>query len=92
MSDARIYEQLESVTIASPGAWTDLVVDLSAYAGWKWSLFYHPNSIAWHVAFSTDAVGGRAGRALWATPEILTDLGSAAEYEKRRRTIRSAAP
>jgi len=92
VSDERIYEQLQSVIVASPGTWTDVAVDLSAYAGWKWSLFYHPDFVAWHVALSTDAVQGTPGRALWGTPEIVTDRRGAIEYEKRRRTTRNAAP
>jgi hypothetical protein len=55
-------------------------------------LFYHPDTIAWHLNLSTDAVQGVPGRALWGAPEIVTDRRSAVEYEKRRRTIRSAAP
>src|SRR5262245_54982089 len=42
VSDDRIYEHLKEV-ILTPGqrGWVDVGVDLSAYAGWKLSLFYH---------------------------------------------------
>ena len=44
VSDDRIYEQLASVVL-TPGVqtgWTDLRANLSAYAGWQWSIFYRP--------------------------------------------------
>jgi hypothetical protein len=91
VSDDRVYEKLVELTVSAPGSWTALDVDLGRYAGWKWSLFYHPDAIVWHLLLSTDAVDGSA-RGLWGGPEIVTDHDGAVEYEKRRRATRSAAP
>jgi hypothetical protein len=82
VSDDRIYEGLASTTVSSPAAWTDLQADLSAYAGWKWSLFYRPETRAWRVVLSTDAIGG-PGRAIWGVPSISTDTSGAREYARR---------
>jgi hypothetical protein len=96
VSDDRIYEELAGVTLDAGSRWTDLRADLSAYAGWKWSLFYRPERIAWRVVLSADAVAGVPGRAVWGTPEIVTDTAAAREYAIRRRTMiavtRNAAP
>jgi hypothetical protein len=50
VSDDRIYERLTDVVL-TPGqrGWVDVRTDLSAYAGWKWSLFYHPERMTWRV-------------------------------------------
>jgi hypothetical protein len=88
VSDDRIYEDLASTTISSAASWTDLATDLSAYAGWKWSLFYRPERRRWRVVLSTDAVAGIAGRALWGQPLISTDAASAREYAARRAEMR----
>jgi hypothetical protein len=86
VSDDRIYEGLASTTVSSPSAWTDLVADLSAYAGWKWSLFYRPDTRAWRVVLSTDAVTG-PGRAIWGAPSISTDTSGAREYASRLTAV-----
>ncbi|MGH9371214.1 MAG: hypothetical protein ACRD15_06755, partial [Vicinamibacterales bacterium] len=61
---------------------------LSAYAGFKWSLFYRPDRITWRVVLATDAVGSGSPRAIWGSPEIVTDHRSAREYVTRRRELR----
>jgi hypothetical protein len=84
VSDDRIYEDLASVTLAPRGAPADLRADLSAYAGWKWSVFYRPDRVRWRLVLSADAPGGTAGRAIWASPGITTDTSAAREYAARR--------
>jgi hypothetical protein len=87
VSDDRTYEQLAAATVAARDGWTDLTVDLSAYAGWKWSLFYRPDRIRWRVVLSADAVSGVPGRAVWGAPSIVTDADSAREYLARRARL-----
>ncbi len=80
VSDDRIYEQLASLEVRPADGWTRMSVDLSAYAGRKWSLFYRPDTITWHVVLSTDAVDGMSGSAVWGSPQVLTDRAGAIEY------------
>jgi hypothetical protein len=89
VSDDRIYERLTDVGL-SPGdrQWTEVQTDLSAYAGFKWSLFYHPDRVIWHLVLAADAIGGVATRAIWGSPEIVTDTESAKEYSVRRQRFR----
>lgn len=89
ISDDRVYEGLAQLILPpGPRRWTGLRVDLSAYAGWKWSLFYRPDRTTWHLVLATDAVEGGAGTVLWGAPEIVTDQGSAREYAIRRQELR----
>jgi hypothetical protein len=89
VSDQRIYEGVSELTLpAGTRTWVDLRADLSAYAGWKWSLFYRPDSITWRVVLAADAIGGSGGTLLWGAPEILTDTQSAREYAARRQRPR----
>lgn len=89
VSDNRIYERLTDIDLL-PGdrQWIAVRTDLSAYAGWKWSLFYHPERIVWHVVLAADAMGGAPTRAVWGSPEIVTDTGAAKEYSARRHRFR----
>ncbi len=87
VSDDRIYEQLASLLVQPARGWTQVSVDLSPYAGRKWSLFYRPDAITWHVVLSTDAVDGTAGSAIWGSPQVLTDRAGAIEYGARRRRL-----
>jgi len=86
VSDDRTYEQLFALVL-SPDArgWTDLRVDLSAYAGWKWSLFYRPDRIVWRLVLAADAIDTTPPTVLWGEPRIETDTSSAREYIARRR-------
>ncbi len=84
ISDHRTFEGLSEVTLNPGSGWTDLQADLSAYAGWKWSLFYRPDRVTWRLNLSADAVGGTPAVALWGRPEIVTDTQSAREYSTRR--------
>lgn len=86
VSDDRIYEQLTEIVLSPQDRqWVRVESDLSAYAGWKWSLFYHPDRISWHLVLAADAIGGVPARAVWGSPEIVTDSESAKEYAVRRR-------
>jgi hypothetical protein len=85
VSDDRIFEQLADVLL-TPGVqsgWTALSADLSAYAGWQWSLFYRPEERRWRLVLSTDAVSGVGGRGLWGAPGIDGDRSAAREHVAR---------
>jgi hypothetical protein len=88
VSDHRIYEGLTELVLTPNRSWTDLTVDLSAYAGWKWSLFYRPERIIWRLVLAADATDGVPATVLWGSPEIVTDTISAREYTARRQRLR----
>jgi hypothetical protein len=93
VSDARIYEALGDAAVTPGAPWTPVSVDLSAYAGWKPSLFYRPDRVAWRLVLSADAITGAPGTVAWGTPEIVASIRSAREYQTRRaRLTRSEAP
>ena len=89
VSDHRIYEGLTE-TILRPGerTWMDIRADLSAYAGWKWSLFYRPDRTTWRVVLAVDATASVPATVFWGMPEIVTDTTSAREYSARRQRLR----
>ena len=71
ISDDRRYEQLASIPLdgaAKPRVWQAVTVDLSAYSGWQWSLFYRPWERAWKIVFGADGEAG--GQIAWARPLI----------------------
>ena len=89
VSDDRIFEGLDAVTVTGDRqGWVELRTDLSAYAGFKWSLFYRPDRVTWRLVLATDAVGSAPARGIWGTPEIVTDSASAREYVVRRERLR----
>ena len=89
VSDLRIYEGLAEYTLTSnQSAWVDFGADLSAYAGFKVSLFYHPDSVLWRVVLAADVIGDGPVSAVWGSPEIVTDFGAAKEYAARRQQLR----
>lgn len=89
VSDARIYENLAELTLTSgTRTWQELRVDLSAYAGWKWSLFYRPEEVTWRVVLAADATDSVPATVLWGAPGISTDTVSAREYVARRQRMR----
>lgn len=89
VSDHRIYEGLTQLILAPGGrTWMDLRADLSAYAGWKWSLFYRPDRITWRIVLAADATDNVPATVLWGSPEIVTDTKSAREYAARRQRLR----
>jgi hypothetical protein len=85
VSDERLYEQLAEVLV-TPGShspWTDLHADLSAYAGWKWSVFYRPERRRWRLILNTDAPTGVPARGVWGAVAIESDRAAAREYVGR---------
>ena len=93
VSDARIYEQLANVDVQPGAGWTSLEADLSAYAGWKFSLFYQPEGEQWRLNLSVDALTDTAGTVAIGLPHIASSPSNAREYAARRaRLTRSAAP
>ncbi|MEO7192377.1 MAG: hypothetical protein ABI051_15095 [Vicinamibacterales bacterium] len=75
ISDGRTYEQLldRTVLAGDSPAWQAVELDLKRYAGWQWSLFYRPSSLAWEIvlnAYPTAPTSPDSLRALWATPQI----------------------
>lgn len=94
VSDTRVYESLAELDVAPGAAWSDITVDLSDYAGWKWSLFYRPERQAWRLNLSADAAGGAPATIAWGLPEIVAPAGDdALEYARRRaRPTRSGVP
>jgi hypothetical protein len=59
VSDPRTYEGLFSRRLeagsAADASWQPLDLDLSAYGGWQWSLFYRPWNTTWRINLSVDA-------------------------------------
>ena len=93
ISDARIYEALGGATLAPGAPWTPIDLDLSAYAGWKVSVFYRPDRVLWRLVLSADAMAGAPGTVAWGSPQIVASTPHALEFQKRRaRLTRSEAP
>ena len=93
VSDDRIYEPLAELTVEPGTAWTSLSADLSAYAGWKVSLFYRPDGLQWRLNLSIDAPAGIPGRIALGSPVIVASRANALEYAARRaRITRSGGP
>lgn len=84
VSDDRIYEGLAQAQVANRGAaWLPISADLSAYAGWKWSLFYRPESHPWRLVLSVDTNGVPA-RAAWGSPGVDTDRSGARDFTRKK--------
>jgi hypothetical protein len=73
IADKRSYEEIARVTVLPPSAgapfWQPIDVDLGAYRGWQWSLFYRPDATPWRFNFSVDAIPG-LGTVAWREPVI----------------------
>ena len=86
VSDDRIYEGLAHVILsASASGWTPVSVDLSRYAGRKWSLFYRPDSHDWRLVLSADAKGPAPPDVVWGQPAISTDAAGLRTFAQRAR-------
>jgi hypothetical protein len=83
VSDDRIYEAIARVVASSNAEWIPISADLSRYAGWKWSLFYRPESHPWRLVLSVDT-NGATTRALWGSPGIDTDRAAARDFARRK--------
>ena len=76
ISDNRVYEILYRRLVrpreaATDRGWIPVTVDLSGYAGWQWSLFYHPSRRLWRLIFSMDGQPSDAGDwPAWAVPAV----------------------
>ncbi|MGH9309315.1 MAG: hypothetical protein ACRD1U_08080 [Vicinamibacterales bacterium] len=84
VSDHRIYEALAHRIVHPANGWVEFHADLSAYAGFKWSLFYRPDRTIWRLVLATDPAAGGGAPGVWGSPEIVTDRRSAREYVARR--------
>ena len=74
VSGGRIYEQvyrrrMTPITVEADRTCVPITVDLSAWAGWQWSLFYRPSETAWGVVFSVDGTKS-SDTPLWVAPSI----------------------
>jgi hypothetical protein len=87
ISDSGTYEQLGEATLVPDAPWMPMTVDLSAFAGWKLSLFYRPDLVQWRFVLSADAAAGVPGTIVWGTPAIVAPAGSAREYAVRRARL-----
>jgi len=71
ISDDRRYDELASIALdgaALPRTWRTVTIDLGAYSGWQWSLFYRPWERTWRLVFNADGAGG--AHVAWARPVI----------------------
>jgi hypothetical protein len=97
VSDGRIYTTLAEPTVTSTEmaarGWIDVDVDLSLYAGRKWSLFFRPDERKWDVIVGTHVLSGDVSRVYMGTPALMTDVEGAREYLRRlTATPRAASP
>jgi hypothetical protein len=70
ISDDRRYVELARIPLdgtAQPRSWRTVSIDLRAYSGWQWSLFYRPWERTWRIIFNADGPGVRIA---WARPMI----------------------
>jgi hypothetical protein len=72
IADDRVYEELLSrqvdpAHVPADRAWIPLRADFGRYAGFQWSLFYHPDGRQWRIILNTS---GRGVTPLWAQPVI----------------------
>ncbi len=68
----RTWERLFTATLsashADAASWHPVVIDLSGYAGFQWSLFYRPSETPWRLNFYADPAP--EGVLAWAAPTI----------------------
>lgn len=89
VSDNRIYNTLTERTITSADTergWVALDVDLSLYAGRKWSLFYRPDGRKWQIIVGTHVLAGSVSNVYLGSPALMTDVEGAREYLRRLTT------
>ena len=65
ISDNRSYDELLRLRLDKPApgtapAWHPILLDLTAFSGWKWSLFYQPSRRQWKLILNADATPGGA--------------------------------
>ena len=94
VSDNRVYNTLTERTISSAEAargWVALDVDLSTYAGRKWSLFYRPDGRKWQIIVGTHVLAGSVSNVYLGSPALMTDVEGAREYLRRLTTTAPAS-
>jgi len=74
VSGGRLYEmvyqrRMTPISVESDRTFVPIAVDLSAWAGWQWSLFYRPSETAWNLVFSVDGAKS-TDTPLWMAPAI----------------------
>ena len=87
ISDRRTYETLLTRTITGGTCVPEspMVVDLSGYAGWQWSLFYRPDERTWDLILGVSVSGGVPAGATWGVPRIEADSRAVRSFSDRRR-------
>lgn len=70
ISDGRRFENLFAQHVdpqhrSADRRWIPVEVDLSAYGGWQWSLFYRPSERDWELIFATDPGPERHSTTMW---------------------------
>ena len=80
IAEGRTYEELltrlvDPYHVVEDRRWIPITIDLSAYSGFKWSLFYQPSRLTWRIIFNTNAgppgTGDQRGDLpLWGEPAI----------------------
>jgi hypothetical protein len=80
IADGRAYEGLAARHVdpfhrVEDRRWIPLTIDLGAYGGFKWSIFYHPAGRTWKLIFNTSpgrpgTTDRRPGLPLWGYPTI----------------------
>lgn len=72
LSDGRRYEEVFRAVLdhASHGRtpWAQVAIDLSAYSGWQFSVFYQPSRRDWQLVLNADSAPG--GTVAWVRPTI----------------------
>jgi hypothetical protein len=74
VSGGKLYEQvferrLNPAANEADRAFVPLSIDLSAWAGWQWSLFYRPSESSWKIVFSVDGPA-TSNTPYWVAPMI----------------------
>jgi hypothetical protein len=74
VSGGKIYEKvyerrMTPGSVEADRSFVPIAVDLSAWAGWQWSLFYRPSETAWNIVFSVDGTRS-SDTPLWLAPAI----------------------
>jgi hypothetical protein len=63
ISDGRTFDELGRLALTAASgngslAWHPIRIDLGAYVGWKFSVFYRPSRLNWNIVVSADATPG----------------------------------
>ena len=85
IAEGRTYEELltrlvDPYRVPEDRRWIPITIDLGAYGGFKWSLFYQPSRLTWRLIFNTNTgapgTDNRNGDLpLWGEPALFRDEG-----------------